>query len=148
MTGENVFCHVTALLDGDGSVRDGWAPREQKHRAESYHTSYSEAQPLGSSPPLLERSMHIRWDGRDGPDATGRDEGTGRGERTRRYNTRRERRESLCFEDELNQQTFLKPAPGDEVIYDAGNSEQLQWLWVASSRMNVTRQMRRMRDFR
>ena len=28
MTGENVFCHVTALLDGDGSVRDGWAPRE------------------------------------------------------------------------------------------------------------------------
>ena len=41
MTGENVFCHVTALLDGDGSVRDGWAPREQKGTGRrGYRTSY------------------------------------------------------------------------------------------------------------
>ncbi|CAE7764016.1 TEX13A [Symbiodinium sp. CCMP2592] len=39
--GENVFCHVTALLDGDGSVRDGdeviydveWDDRKGKDRA-------------------------------------------------------------------------------------------------------------------
>lgn len=27
LQGENVFCHVTSLLDGDGSVRDGEPPR-------------------------------------------------------------------------------------------------------------------------
>mmetsp|Transcript_6042 Transcript_6042/g.10996 ORF Transcript_6042/g.10996 Transcript_6042/m.10996 type:complete len:154 (+) Transcript_6042:132-593(+) len=39
--GENVFCHVTSLLDGDGSVRDGdeviydveWDDRKGKERA-------------------------------------------------------------------------------------------------------------------
>ncbi|CAJ1346906.1 unnamed protein product [Effrenium voratum] len=39
--GENIFCHVTALLDGDGSVRDGdevvyeveWDERKGKERA-------------------------------------------------------------------------------------------------------------------
>eukprot|EP00913_Durusdinium_trenchii_P033402 g31270.t1 len=39
--GENVFCHVTSLLDGDGSVRDGdevvyeveWDEKKGKERA-------------------------------------------------------------------------------------------------------------------
>ena len=72
-----------------------------------------------------------------GQDAAGR-EGGERGEGAS---------ECQRFKDELNRpQILMKPAPGDEVIYDVGNLEQLQWRWVASSRMNLAQHMRCLRE--